>query len=270
MSLRLALDEGRARVDGEVRPAGWRVSAGENVELDADLSATTAMTPEPIPLDVLFEDEALVVVNKPAGMVVHPVARHRSGTLVNALAYRFNVAGKADPPIRPGLVHRLDRATSGLMVVARNQQALSRLTVEFQERRVEKRYQALVHGRLTDLEGTWSAPIGSDPSAWPRWGVRESGRPALSRYRALAVLNEHSLLELEPVTGRTNQLRLHAAHFGHPILGDDLFGRGAEPGLARLFLHASLLRFTHPVTRERLEFVSPLPPELAAFLAGLR
>ncbi|MGV3720190.1 MAG: RluA family pseudouridine synthase [Actinomycetota bacterium] len=263
MRLRKALDEGGVRVDGELRPAGWRAAAGGLVLADLDLTAATAMTPEPISLDVLFEDEALIVVNKPAGMVVHPVGWRRSGTLLNALAYHFNVMGAAEPPVRPGLVHRLDRSTSGLMVVAKTQAALSRLTVQFQQKRVRKQYLALVHGGVELDSGEWSAPIGSDPEAWPRWGVREGGRPALTRFRVRERFAAHTLLELEPVTGRTNQLRLHTAHFGHPILSDDLFGRGLEPGLERLFLHACRLEFTHPVHREVCVFESALPPELA-------
>jgi len=270
MRLRQALDQGAVLVDGEPQAAGWRATAGAAVVADVDQSSATAMTPEPIPLTVLFEDEWLVVVDKPAGMVVHPVGRHQSGTLLNALAHHFNVAGGADPPIRPGLVHRLDRSTSGLMVVAKTQVALSRLTVQFQQKLVRKQYLALVLGRPATGAGEWSAPIGSDPEAWPRWGVRETGRPALTRYQVREQLAVHALVELEPVTGRTNQLRLHSAYFGHPILGDELFGRGPEPGLERLFLHAHRLEFTHPAHRQPCAFESALPTELSTFLEAIR
>lgn len=269
MRLRQALDEGQVQVDGVVQPAGFRVPAGAAVSLELDSLGATAMTPEPLPLILYDEDEELLVVEKPAGMVVHPTGGHRSGTLVNALAYHLNVAGQADPPIRPGLAHRLDRATSGLMVVAKTQRALSRLTVQFQEKRVRKEYLALVHGRVTSDGGEWHAPIGADPLAFPRWGIREEGRPAESRFRVERRWRDYTLLALEPVTGRTNQLRLHTAHFGHPIVGDDLFGRGAEPGLGRLFLHAHFLEFTHPASGARLAYSSPLPAELQAYLAGL-
>jgi 23S rRNA pseudouridine1911/1915/1917 synthase len=269
MRLRQALDEGQVRVNDVAQPAGFRVPAGAEISLELDLLGDTAMTPEAIPLTVYEEDDELLVVEKPAGMVVHPTGGHRSGTLVNALAYYLNVAGAADPPIRPGLAHRLDRATSGLMVVAKTQRALSRLTVQFQEKRVRKEYLALVHGCVTSDAGEWHAPIGADPLAWPRWGVREQGRPAESRFRVERRWPEHTLLSLVPVTGRTNQLRLHAAYFGHPIVGDDLFGRGVEPGLGRLFLHAHLLEFTHPATGTRLTYASPLPEELKGYLSGL-
>lgn len=268
MSLRGALDDGSVQVNGEVRPAGWRVTAGDRIRLPDELPASWSTVPEAMPLEVLYEDEHLVVVEKPAGMVMHPAGRHRSGTLVNALAHHFNVAGAADPPIRPGIVHRLDRATSGLVVVAKTQRALSRLTIQFQSRQVEKRYLALVHGRVTADSGEWSAPIGALPGATPKWGIREDGRPALSRFRVRERFAEHTLLELEPVTGRTNQLRLHAAHFGHPILGDSLFGAPDEA--ERLFLHANRLDFRHPETGERLHFESPPPAPIAGRLIFLR
>ncbi|MFN3649227.1 MAG: RluA family pseudouridine synthase [Armatimonadota bacterium] len=270
MRLRLALDREEVRVNGLPRPAGWRVSAGDLVTAELDLDEQSAMTPEEIPLRIYFEDDALAVVEKPAGMVVHPAGRHRSGTLANALAHHFNVLGGAEPPVRPGMVHRLDRSTSGLIVIAKTQRALSRLTVQFQQKQVEKRYLALVHGAPEGEAGEWEAPIGSDPEAFPKWGIRETGRPAHTRWRVVERLPEHTLLELEPVTGRTNQLRLHCAHFGHPIAGDDLFGRGSEPELGRLFLHAFRLVFTHPVTSARMEMESPLPPELERYLALLR
>lgn len=258
MRLRTLLDAGEVRVNGAPQAAGWRVSEGDAVEVHAEFGDLSAMTPEPIPLEILFEDPHLIVVVKPAGMVVHPAGRHRSGTLANALAHHFNVAGAADPPIRPGIVHRLDRATSGLMVVAKTQRALSRLTVQFQNKQVTKRYVARVHGLVSEDAGEWSAPIGSDPHSTPRWGIREHGRPAVSRYRVRRRLGEMTELELEPVTGRTNQLRLHCAHFGHPIAGDTLFGQ-PEDGFERLHLHASVLEFRHPETGEPMRFEDPAP-----------
>ncbi len=270
MFIRTLIDHEEARVDGVPRPAGYHLKPGERVSLTVPEDAPTAMTPEPIPLSVLLEDSHLIVLEKPAGMVVHPAGRHRSGTLVNALAHHFNVAGGAIPSIRPGLAHRLDRATSGLMVVAKTQVALSRLTVAFQQKRVEKRYLALVQGCQADDSGDWHAPIGNDPEERPCWGIREEGRPAHTRYRVVERFACHTLLELEPVTGRTNQLRLHCAHFGHPIVGDELFGAGTAPGLERLFLHAHRLTFPHPMSSVALSFESPLPDELLAHMASLR
>lgn len=270
MHLRRLLDAGGVTVGATPAPAGWRLREGDAVAVVGDLAATSAMTPEALPLRVWLEDEHLAVVEKPAGMVVHPAGRHRSGTLANALAHHFNVAGGADPPIRPGLTHRLDRATSGLMVVAKTQTALSRLTVQFQQRRVRKLYLALLLGCPTQPEGEWDAPIGADAAATPRWGVRPEGRPARSRYRTLEAVERAgevwSLVELEPLTGRTNQLRLHSAHFSHPIAGDELFGRGREPELGRLFLHAHRLEFRHPHTGVPVAVTSPLPEALDDWL----
>jgi 23S rRNA pseudouridine1911/1915/1917 synthase len=271
MRLRRLVLAGEVLVNGVAEAPGRRLQAGDRLLITGDLAGASAMTPEAIPLTVWREDEHLIVVEKPAGTVVHPAGRHASGTLANALAHHFNVVGAAVPPIRPGLVHRLDRATSGLMVVAKTQAALSRLTVQFQERRVRKAYLALVHGRPTPPSGVWDAPIGAEATATPPWGIRAAGRPAQSRYAPAPGrrFEQFTLLELEPLTGRTNQLRLHAAHFGHPIAGDDLFGRGPLPGLDRLFLHAARLEFTHPATGEAVVAESPLPPELRAFLGRL-
>ncbi len=269
MRLRHWLDQGEVRVNGDPQAAGWRARACDRVSLELPDGTSTAMDPEPIPLSIIYEDEHLIVIRKPAGMVVHPAGRHRSGTVVNALAHHFNVAGAADPPIRPGVVHRLDRATSGVMVFAKTQRALSLLTVQFQQKRVEKRYQAVVHGRMAEGAGEWSAPIGADPEATPKWGVRPEGREALSRYRVLERRGDYTLLELEPVTGRTNQLRLHAAYFGHPIVGDELFGRGPEPRVGRLCLHAARLAFRHPADGTLQCYESPLPGEIREFLDRL-
>ena len=258
MRLRTVLDAGEVTVNGAPQAAGWRVAAGDVVEIEVDEQALSAMTPEAIPLEILFEDAHLIVVVKPAGMVVHPAGRHRSGTLANALAHHFNVAGGAEPPIRPGMVHRLDRATSGLMVVAKTQRALSRLTVQFQNKQVRKLYQALVHGDVRPASGEWSAPIGADAAVTPKWGIREGGREAISRYRVTGRQEGMTELELEPVTGRTNQLRLHCAHFGHPIAGDALFGI-PDDGYDRLHLHASLLGLRHPETGETLRFEDAAP-----------
>jgi 23S rRNA pseudouridine1911/1915/1917 synthase len=271
--LGLLLAEDGVAVNGEPAPAGRHMRLGDRVALEVDVDAPSAMTPEAIPLPILFEDEHLIVVVKPSGMVSHPSGRYQSGTLTNALAYHFNVAGAADPPIRPGIAHRLDKDTSGVMVVAKTQAALSRLTVSFQQSRVGKRYVALVAGRVAEEAGRWEAPIGFERDDFPRWGIRPDGRAATSEYRVRERLPTATLLELMPVTGRTNQLRLHCAHFGHPILGDTLFGPPTEedtstPG--RLFLHAERLVFLHPATREELTFEAELPSELATYLDDLR
>lgn len=253
---------GACAVNGAAAHAGFKLHSGDSVEIAFDEAAADgAMTPEPIPLVILYEDEDLLVVDKPAGMLVHPTRSVKTGTLANALAYHLNRGPQT--LVRPGLPHRLDRATSGLMVVAKNQRALGILSRHFHRRLVEKRYLALVHGRVRSDELTISAPIGREEAAWPKWRVTEAGREAESRLRVVERRARVSLVELEPVTGRTNQLRIHCAHAGHPVVGDDWYGSTVE---ARLCLHAARLAFNHPSGGERVEFASALPEEIAALL----
>ena len=268
------LARGACRVNGAAAHAGRRLSAGDLVEVESEGDVPNSMTPEPLPLEVVYEDEQIVVVVKAAGVLVHPTLGVKRGTLANALAYHLNRKlidenGAVENPvpatfIRPGIVHRLDRDTSGLLVVAKTQGALSRLTQHFQRRLVEKRYAAVVGGLLKDDELNVSAPIGRVEDARPPWGVLESGKPAETRLRVVERGARRTLVELEPLTGRTNQLRIHCAHLGHPIVGDAAYA--GEPH-ERLCLHAARLAFRHPATNELVEFVSPPPPELLSALA---
>lgn len=264
--------------------AGQHLEVGDMVEMQLDEEAPTAMTPEPLPLEIIYEDADLLVVVKPSGMLVHPTRNVKSGTLVNALAYHLNqsrieaatveafsdednslsqtfafAATNAMLTVRPGLVHRLDRATSGLMLIAKNQRALSLLSRHFHRRLVEKRYLALVHGIVDEDESVIDAPIGRDAEGQPFWRAMEDGKTAETRLRVLERKNELTLVELEPVTGRTNQLRIHCAHKGHPIIGDEWYGSNVS---MRLCLHAARLAFRHPANGERMEFHSPLPAEI--------
>jgi 23S rRNA pseudouridine1911/1915/1917 synthase len=253
---------GACAVNGAAAHAGFRLRAGDAVEIGFDASASEgATTPEAIPLSIVHEDEDLLVVDKPAGMLVHPTRSVKTGTLANALTHHLNRDSRTFA--RPGLPHRLDRATSGLMVVAKNQRALTILSRHFHRRLVEKRYLALLHGRVARDELTISAPIGRTEEAWPKWRVTDDGREAVSRLRVLERRGELSLAELEPVTGRTNQLRIHCAHAGHPIVGDDWYGSHVA---GRLCLHAARLAFNHPAGGARVEFSSPLPEEVASLL----
>lgn len=269
------LARGACSVDGEAAHAGRRLCAGELVEVESDGDVPNSMTPEPVPLEVVHEDEHLVVVVKPSGVLVHPTLGVKRGTLANALAYHLNrmtidesravensISGGA-AFIRPGIVHRLDRDTSGLLVVAKTQAALSRLTQHFQRRLVEKLYVAVVGGLLREDELTIDAPIGREEGARPPWGVLESGKPAETRLRVAVRARRRTLVELEPLTGRTNQLRIHCAHAGHSVVGDVLYA--GEPH-ARLCLHAARLAFRHPATNEPVEFISEAPPELLSAL----
>ena len=270
------LARGACAVNGEAAHAGRRLRAGDAVEFEPGGEVPNSMTPEPLPLEVVHEDGHLVVVVKPAGVLVHPTLGVKRGTLANALAYHLNRAlieegagggssiSAAGAFIRPGIVHRLDRDTSGLLAVAKTQAALSRLTQHFQRRLVEKRYVAIVGGLLQADELAVDAPIGRAEGARPPWGVTEAGKPAETRLRVAERGARRTLVELEPVTGRTNQLRIHCAHAGHAIVGDTLYG--GEPH-ARLCLHAARLAFRHPATNEWVEFASEPPPELLSALA---
>jgi 23S rRNA pseudouridine1911/1915/1917 synthase len=269
------LARGACRVGGEAANAGRRLCADELVEVESEGHVLNSMTPEPLPLEIIQEDEHLIVVVKPSGVLVHPMRGVKRGTLANALVYHLNrelldERGADENPIpfsaafiRPGLVHRLDRDTSGLLVVAKTQSALSRLTQHFQRRLVEKRYVAVVGGLLRDDELTIDAPIGRDEEARPRWRVLESGKEAETRLRLAERAVRRTLVELEPLTGRTNQLRIHCAHVGHAVVGDVLYA--GEPH-ARLCLHAARLAFRHPATNEWVEFVSETPPEILSAL----
>jgi len=314
------INQGRAQ-------SGWRIAAGDLVEVAFDEGGPTAMEPDPIPLEVAYEDEHLIVVVKPAGLLAHPTRNVKRGTLANALAYYLNkdfynavgiseslsesksesqisnqpaiitpAHGQQHSLTRPGLVHRLDRATSGLMVIAKTTRALSRLSRHFHRRLIEKRYLALARGTMSEEAGEMSAPIGRDAERHPQWWVSESGKPAMTRFVVRERFDQATLVELEPVTGRTNQLRIHCAYNGHPILGDELyfdFGlaneemsakaeiRNAEIQYAkiqnqvpatidRLCLHACRLAFHHPASGERMEFASPLPDDIARFIDALR
>jgi 23S rRNA pseudouridine1911/1915/1917 synthase len=273
------LAAGACAVNGAAAPAGWKLRAGDAVELTTgdDDEGPNAMTPEPLPLDVVYEDEHLVVVDKPAGMLAHPTRGVKAGTLANALVYHLNpppaetlstVHDDGSRPrafVRPGIVHRLDRATSGLMVVAKTQEALSQLSRHFHRRLVEKRYLAVLHGLVRGDEMTISAPIGRVAEQSPAWGVTEAGKPSETRLSVAERRGPFTLVELEPVTGRTNQLRIHCAHAGHPIAGDEWY---ASDRLPRLCLHAARLAFHHPANNAPLEFVSPLPAEILGIFAG--
>lgn len=261
MYLSRLIAQGACLVNGEVSPGGQHLKAGDKVEIEIDKDAVTSMMPEDIPLEIVYEDERLLVVIKPAGMLVHPTRGVKTGTLLNALAYHLNnerAGDKAFSPIRPGLVHRLDRATSGLMVIAKDQRALSVLTRHFHERRVEKRYDALLCGLVSADELTIEARIGRQEEGWPRWQAQEDGKTARTQLRVIERRTNQTLVELNPLTGRTNQLRIHCAHIGHPIIGDEWYGSEIKTDEPRLCLHAARLAFHHPDGGRWMEFRSTL------------
>jgi 23S rRNA pseudouridine1911/1915/1917 synthase len=248
------IEEGLVRVgSGEVAPA-HKVHGGERVEA---WIVARELTPEDIPVPVVFEDEHLLVVDKPAGLVVHPGAGNRSGTLVNALLDR-GIAGGEDPE-RPGVVHRLDRDTSGLMVLAKGEEAYSRLVAALSARSVGRVYRALVVGEGLPATGTVDSPVGRDP-ANPILMTAGVGRPAVTHFEVMHQAAGYTMLRVRLETGRTHQIRVHLKAIEYPVYADPLYGE-AVPS-RRLWLHAERLAFVHPVTGEVLEFVSPIPEDL--------
>jgi 23S rRNA pseudouridine1911/1915/1917 synthase len=263
--------QGSVLVDDRPRTkAGEKLRGGESVQVSIPPPQPAAPRPEALPLTVVYEDEHLLVVDKPAGMPVHPGPGHSGRTLVNALLAHCPDLPGIGGVQRPGIVHRLDKDTSGLIIVAKDDEAHAGLTRQLKERRVQKTYLALVEGRLSPKEALIDAPIGRDPNNRRRMMVRGvGGREAQTRYRVLEELPGYSLVEAAPVTGRTHQIRVHFASIGHPVAGDSVYGR--RPGPApRQFLHAWRLRFTHPITGAELEFEAPLPADLAQALDVLR
>lgn len=255
------------RVNGQFAKPSLVLRGGEEVEVEpADLPALNA-TAEEIPLDILYSDAAVVVVNKPAGMVVHAGAGRHSGTLVNALLHHFGTLSTVGGDERPGIVHRLDRGTSGVLVVARTDTAHRVLAAQFSGRTVEKRYMALVQGLVARDHGHIRTPITRDPVRRTRMTTRlEHGRAAWTEYRVLRRFDRHTLLAVDIHTGRTHQIRVHLASLRHPVAGDTLYGAAAT-GDNRFFLHAQRLVFTSPATGERVTVEAPLPPELEAWIA---
>ncbi len=252
------------------------VQPGQVIILRRPAAPPSTPQPENIPLDIVFEDDDLVVLNKPAGLVVHPAFGHDTGTLVNALLARYpdlaDLSEEDDEAVdRPGLVHRLDRDTSGLMLVARTPAALQHLRQQFQARVVEKIYLALVFGCPETPEGIIDVPLGRDPVHRQKFAARADGKPARTHYRLVENFGTSSLLEIGLETGRTHQIRVHLAWLKCPVVGDTVYGRRKNPfGLERQFLHAWRLRFEHPRTGEIVRLEAPLPPELQAVLDGLR
>jgi len=260
-----------------VYKAGEGVAAGDRITIRAARHELRA-TPEELPLEIVYEDDDLLVVNKPAGMVVHVGAGVRSGTLVNALLYHIGTLARAAGELRPGIVHRLDRMTSGLVAVAKNDEAHRELSRQFKSREVHKTYLALVHGRVPADRGEIGEAVGRDPRRRIRMRTAGIGaREAQTRYQVSRRFSHFTLLEVHPLTGRTHQIRVHLASIGHPVVGDSLYGAPSqlriggseEKTLERNFLHAAALSFRHPRGGEILKFDAPLPTELAQFLERL-
>ena len=268
------IQAGRVLVDGIPKRSSHPLRAGEAIDVEPAEAPPLRAVPEAIPLAVLYEDQDLVAIDKPAGMVVHAGAGVHSGTVVNALLYRFGALSGVAGALRPGIVHRLDRYTSGVLLVAKNDDAHRRLAEQFSGRQVEKVYLALVHGKVKHESGRMDRPIARDPVRRTRMTARlESGRAAWSEFRVLRRFERFTLLEVRIGTGRTHQIRVHLSSIGHPVAGDTLYGAPAKvegrPPLGRFFLHAHRIRFHQPSTGEEVAVESPLPAELEAWMEGL-
>ena len=275
------IEDGGVRIDGKPVPKRLKLAGGEAVEVDEPDPVPSAAEPEEIPLDIIYEDADIIVVNKPAGMVVHPAAGNPSGTLVNALLWhcgeRLSGIGGV---IRPGIVHRIDKDTSGLLVVAKHDEAHLTLAAGLKDHAISRVYSALAIGNLREDDGTVDAPIGRHPTDRKRMAVLHgspSAREAVTHYHVLERYSGFSYLECRLETGRTHQIRVHMASLGHPLLGDPVYGGDKVPFVrqhADLFcgqcLHARELRFIHPRTGEEMCFSAPLPPDFAALIEILR
>lgn len=251
------INDQTARASARLRPNDC-----VKITLPNDLSRKKEklLVSEPFMLSVIYEDENLLAIDKPAGMVVHPGAGHHQGTVVHQLLARAALSGLGGAD-RPGIVHRLDAGTSGVLLIAKTDEAYQRLVKQFQERAMEKIYLALVDGVLDEDEGRIEGPIGRDPAHRQRMRIISSGKPAITEFRALKRFIKSSLLEVRPLTGRTHQIRVHLRAISHPVVGDALYGK--QRGAGRMMLHAWQMKLAHPITRERLHLLAPLPEEFA-------
>jgi 23S rRNA pseudouridine1911/1915/1917 synthase len=263
------IEQGRVLVNGSPEKRSYLLKGAERIQVQpADLAPLRA-TPEDLPLEVLYEDADVIAINKPAGMVVHTGAGQHSGTLVNAVLHRFGMLSTVGGDLRPGIVHRLDRFTSGVILVARSDAAHRNLAEQFASRQVEKIYVALVHESVKNEHGRIDTPIARDPVRRIRMTARLAhGRQAITSYQVLKRFEHFTFLEVKIGTGRTHQIRVHLASIGHPVVGDKLYGAPAS-ALGRYFLHARQIAFTSPGTGERITVSAPLPDVLYIHLSAL-
>jgi len=262
---------GRVVVNGKDVDQNYRLKVKDLISISVPEKETEGLIPEPIPIDILFEDEHIVVVNKPAYMVVYPAAGHTHGTLMNALSYHCRELATVGRPLRPGVVHRLDKDTSGVMVIALDDNAYYNLVEQFRQRTIQRRYVALIYGAFHNEEGEIASKIGRSESDRKKMSTRmKRGKEALTRWKVIERFNNATLVEVRLETGRTHQIRVHFASIGHPVLGDRTYGKKVEIEVTsnrkirfpRQMLHAELLGLTHPVTGDYLEFSKPIPEDM--------
>jgi 23S rRNA pseudouridine1911/1915/1917 synthase len=261
---------GRVRLKGAAVRSSYTLRSGDVIDVEPAEAPPLRAEPEPIPLVVLYEDADLVAIDKPAGMVVHAGAGVHTGTLVNALVHRFGTLSGVGGAMRPGIVHRLDRFTSGVLLVAKSDAAHRNLAAQFAGREVQKTYLTLVHGRIEAESGRINRPIARDPVRRVRMTTRlDQGRAAWSEYKVLRRFARFTFLEVRIGTGRTHQIRVHLSSIGHPVVGDTLYGAPRQEELPRYFLHAHRIRFRQPSTGEQVTVISPLPPDLERWMSSI-
>ena len=280
--LQKLIEDSDVLVNGKSAKSSYKTRLGDEIEIELASLPTATFAPEDIPIEIVYEDADLIVVNKPAGMVVHPAAGVSSGTLANALAFHFRQLSSTGGEVRPGIVHRLDKGTSGLLVVAKSEAAHEDLADQFRAREVYKSYIALVHGQLERARGEVAQPIARDPRNRTRMAVVAGGRPALTLFKVREGFDRFTRLDVELKTGRTHQIRVHFAWMKHPVVGDEVYGggrdktvsearvRSAIAKLQRQFLHAHELGFRHPQTKKDMRFKVEMPSALLALLALIR
>ncbi len=267
------MEDGALLVNGGVeRKAARKTEAGMRLELNVPETKPVDIVPQDIPLDILYQDADVVLVNKPSGMVVHPAAGNESGTLVNALLYHVHDLSGIGGEMRPGIVHRLDKDTSGLILIAKNDAAHAALSEQFKQRTMEKHYRAVAHGSFSKEEGLIDAPIGRHPVDRKKMAVVQNGKPSRTEWHVLEHVSGATYLDVHLLTGRTHQIRVHMLSIGHPLLGDKIYAPNLKTSVRvpRLMLHAYSLAFTHPTTGERMTFRAPLPAAFEETLQKLR
>ncbi|MDO4294827.1 MAG: RluA family pseudouridine synthase [bacterium] len=264
--------EGKIQVNHKVVKSNYKLSKGEEILVEIPEPEPLAILPEPMDLDILYEDEDVILVNKPKGMVVHPAAGHYEHTLVNALLYHCqkDLSG-INGVLRPGIVHRIDMDTTGVLIACKNDRAHNSIAEQLKAHSVTRRYQAIVHGRIAEEEGSVNAPIGRHPIDRKKMSINEkNGKPAITHYRVLQRFSQFTHIECELETGRTHQIRVHMSSIGHPLLGDTVYGPSKPPfALCGQTLHAEVLGFAHPRTGKYMEFHAPLPEYFCELLRRL-
>lgn len=269
--IQLWIGNGRVLVNGAAVKANYKLAEGDHIVLSVPEPESVDIMPENIPLDVVYEDSDVIVINKQRGLVVHPAPGHSSGTLVNALMYHCHDLSGINGELRPGIVHRIDKDTSGLLMAAKNDQAHASLAAQLKDHSVTRKYIALVHGHLSHDQGTVDAPIGRDSGDRKLFTVTErNSKHAVTHFLVIERLGDYTLLELQLETGRTHQIRVHMKFIGHPLVGDPMYGRSKGVRMDGQALHAAVLGFKHPTTGEYLELSRPIPPDMEDVLTSLR